>query len=156
MGSEIAFQAMSPASFGLHKDSWPACNQSPLKPDSSILLGQQMETSRFGYQNLVPWLRILHSYVEIIRWIFGRREILVICATLAPDYMQKQYHSETDLTFLWFGGFRWTHRSQCCMLSVWSGQRLQSGPERRDAFSLVCTYVNHTPFKPLLLTAKQW
>ena len=44
MGSEIAFWLKRFASFALHTDCLPACDQSPLKCDWSILPGLQTET----------------------------------------------------------------------------------------------------------------
>ena len=47
---------------------FPACNQSPLKHDWSILLGLQMENSS-GTKILSRCLQIRHSYANIFRYL---------------------------------------------------------------------------------------
>ena len=48
----MAFRLMRSATFALHTDCLPACNQSLLKGDWSILLGLQEETNASGSQML--------------------------------------------------------------------------------------------------------
>lgn len=118
-----------------------------LNHDSTVMkrINAGRHTSNISYQMSCKWLNTPPA-------VLNHPEPCKASATQrrpVGNYFRHEIH-----IFKKYGGAHLPPRSDsccnCCMLVVWSCQRLERGPrvQRSDVFSLVCRYVNHTLLAP--------